>query len=102
LDQVVLECLELEAPRVRHVGDPNLAEIGQPGLRTDRGELGTANGDLVVALRAGIGKGFERRVGHRSKFYIGPPRRRRSGRRFTGGKWGFPGPPRLTLARGAG
>jgi len=40
LDEVVLERLQFEAGLIGHVPDHDLAEIGQPGLRTDRRELG--------------------------------------------------------------
>src|SRR5262249_9963373 len=64
VQHVVLERLELEAQRVGDVGDPNLAEIGESGLGTDGREFLTTNGDLEVALGAGVGKGLERRVRH--------------------------------------
>ena len=62
LDQVVFEGPQLDAEAVGHVRDANLAEVGQPGLRTDRCELGTSDGNLVVAVRLRIGKRLERRA----------------------------------------
>src|SRR6476620_4783111 len=58
-DHVVLERLELDTPRVGYVRDADLSEIGQPGFRTDRGELRTADGDLVVALGPRVGERLE-------------------------------------------
>jgi len=55
-NEVVLERLQLDALSVGDVGDPNLTEIGQPGLRAHRRELWTADGDFEVALRAWIEK----------------------------------------------
>src|SRR4029453_2088449 len=46
LDQVVLQRLELDAVRVGHVRDPDLAEIGKAGLRAHGRELRTLNRDL--------------------------------------------------------
>ena len=68
LDQVVLQRLQLDAQRVGDVGDPDLAEIGQPGLRADRRELGTADGDLVVALGPRVGEVSSVGLDMREKF----------------------------------
>src|SRR5262245_4836691 len=62
LDDVVLERLQLDAARVGDVGDADLAEVGQAGLRAQRGELRTLNRDFVVALGPRIGKGLDRRA----------------------------------------
>src|SRR5262245_36798010 len=61
-DQVVLERFELDAARVGDVGDSDLTEIRQSGLRAERGELGALNDDLIVALGPRVGKGFDRRA----------------------------------------
>ena len=60
LDHVVLQRLQLDAAVAGHVGDADFAEVGEPGLRTDGGELGTADRDLEVALGTWIRKGLQR------------------------------------------
>ena len=60
LHHVVLQRLELEAQLVGDVVDLDLAEVGEPGLGADRGELGAADLDLVVAAGARVGEGLER------------------------------------------
>ena len=62
LDEVVLQRFQLDALGIRHVGDADDAEIGQPGLRAQRRELGTVDGDLVVAFGPGVRERFERRA----------------------------------------
>src|SRR5436190_12242220 len=64
LDQVVLERLELDALSRGYVGDANLAEIGQAGLRAHGSELGTVDGDAVVPLGPRIREGLDRRPWH--------------------------------------
>src|SRR6476660_4859993 len=61
-DQIVLQRLELDARGIGHVGDSDLAEIGQPRLGANRRKLRALNRDLVVALRARVGKRLERRA----------------------------------------
>src|SRR5437773_2566281 len=46
-NHVVLERFQLDAPRVGDVGDPNLAEVGETRLGTERRELRAIDGDLV-------------------------------------------------------
>ena len=62
LNQVILERLQLDALHVGHVGDTDDPEIGKACFRTERRELGARDRDLVVAIRPGVGKGFERRA----------------------------------------
>src|SRR5207237_6385824 len=62
LDDVGLERLQLDTARVGAVADANRPEIGQPRLRAQRCELGTLDGDLVIALRTRVRKRFERRA----------------------------------------
>src|SRR3954453_15990753 len=61
-DQVILQRLELDARRIGHVSNPDLPEIGQACFRTERCELRTIDGDLVVAVRPRVRKGLERRA----------------------------------------
>ena len=61
-DDVVLQRLELDTQRIGDVGDANLAEIRQAGLRAKRGELRTLNRDLEVAFGPRIGKRLEGRA----------------------------------------
>src|SRR5690606_3643052 len=61
--QVELQRLELDAGSGRGVGDEDLAEVGLSGLGTHRGELRTADLDLVVAFGTGVREGLDRR-GH--------------------------------------
>src|SRR6267378_6635101 len=61
-NHVELQRLELDAACVGHVGDADLAEIGQAGHRTHRGELWTPNRDLVFPLWPRVGEGLERRA----------------------------------------
>lgn len=46
--KIFLERLQFEATLVRHVANPELAEIGQSGLRADRGELRHIDFDLIA------------------------------------------------------
>jgi hypothetical protein len=52
VDEVILQRLQLDAGGVGDVSNPYLAEVGQPGLRTEGGELRTVDGDLVIAVRS--------------------------------------------------
>src|SRR5207249_1641163 len=63
-DEVVLERLQLDAPLVGHVGDADFTEVRQPGFRTNRGEFGTVDANLVLALRPRVGERFDRRAWH--------------------------------------
>src|SRR5437899_5909420 len=62
LDDVVLEGLELDAPRIGRISDADLAEIGESGFRTYRRELRTIDRDLVVAFGTRVRKRVERRA----------------------------------------
>ena len=61
LDHVVLQRFQLDAAIAGHIGDADFAEVGEAGLRAERGELGTVDRDLEVAFGPGIGKCLERR-----------------------------------------
>ena len=56
LEEIVIQCLQLDAGRVWHLPDMDRAEIGQPGLGTHRRELRAVDGDLEGAAGSGIGK----------------------------------------------
>src|SRR5262249_54746593 len=58
-EQVVLQCLQLDTRRIGHVRDADFAEVGEPGLGAHRCELGTANVDLVIALRPRVREGLD-------------------------------------------
>src|SRR5205814_4175289 len=58
-----------------HVGDSNRPEIGQSGLRTDRGELRTVDGNLILALGTRIRERFKR-AGHGKNSSAASPARR--------------------------
>src|SRR5688572_28964927 len=60
LEHVVLQRLQLDAAVAGHVADADFAEVGEPGLGTDGGELGAADRDLEVAPGTWIGKGLQR------------------------------------------
>ena len=60
LDEVVFQRFEFEALLVGNVGDPDLTEVRQSGFGTYRRKLRAANYNLVVALRARVGKRFNR------------------------------------------
>ncbi len=46
-EEILLEGLELEAALAGHVADGEAAEVGEPGLGADAGELGIVDEDLV-------------------------------------------------------
>src|SRR5688572_29636942 len=62
LDQVVLKRLQFYTACIWHVVDSNLTEIGETSFWTNRCELRTSDGDLVVAIRLGVGKRLEGRT----------------------------------------
>src|SRR5438552_520493 len=66
-DEIVLQRLELDALGSGHVGDANLTEIGQAGLRTHRREFRTADRDSILPLGPGIREGLDGRARHGAK-----------------------------------
>lgn len=57
--QVILQRLQFDAAFVRRVLNDDLAEVGQARFGAHRSELGAANVNFVVALRAGIRESLE-------------------------------------------
>src|SRR4026207_2018719 len=57
--EVKLQRLELDTELIRHIANADGREIRLAGARTNTGELRTLHADFIVALRPGIGKGFE-------------------------------------------
>src|SRR5678815_2318797 len=53
---VVLQRFQLDAAVAGHIRNADFAEVGKPGFRADRGELGTVDRDLEVALGTRIWK----------------------------------------------
>jgi hypothetical protein len=61
-DQVVFQCLQFDTEPVGDVLDANLTEIRKPSFRTNRCELRTSDGNLVVAAGVRVGERFEGRA----------------------------------------
>lgn len=63
--EVHLQCLQFHAGFVGNVFQIQRAKIRLAGLGTEAGELGHAHANGEIALRGGVGEGFERLAGLR-------------------------------------
>src|SRR5579883_323664 len=71
-EQVHFVRLQLEAEAVGHIAEHQLAEIRQPGLRADRGELRHHNLDFVIGILVRPGLDLRQlRVHSRRRVFVG-------------------------------